>query len=219
MCPVVAVEGIIGAGKSTLCALIGRDLNLLYVPEPVDENPYLARFYADPKRWALHMQMWLVARRVKLILKAKENLGHWRGLLVDRSILGDRVFAELNHKLGNIDDDMWPIYDDFFTNMALVTPPPDVMVYLDVDIDAAMDAIASRGRDSEQTGVKREYQKRLKSAYDAMVSRVKNGSSDFDNWTLRTSVIHVEGYLSEAGVPRICEQIAMHIAAENHPIH
>lgn len=218
-CPVVAVEGIIGAGKSTLCKSIGRDLNLLYVPEPVEENPYLARFYAEPKRWALHMQMWLISRRVKSIIKAQEDMGTWRGLLVDRSILGDRVFAELNHELGNIDDDMWPIYEDFFTNMALITPPPNVMVYLNVSVDQAMDAVAKRGRGSELAGVKREYQERLKTAYDAMVDRVKNSVLDQDSWTLKTSVIEVDGYLRTNAIPRIIEQIAMHIDVVNQQIH
>lgn len=218
-CPVVAIEGIIGAGKSTLCDRIRHDLRLLYVPEPVEENPYLKRFYADQKRWALHMQMWLVSRRVKSILKAKEELGAWRGLLVDRSILGDRVFAELHHELGNIDDEMWPIYDDFFTNMALVTPPPDVMVYLNVSVDDAMNAMNKRGRGEEKTGVSREYQTQLKSAYDAMVSRVSNGSNDFNSWTLKTSVIEVDGYLSDVGVPRIVEQIAMHLDGAQHQVH
>ncbi len=218
-CPVVAVEGIIGSGKSTLCERIRRDLNLLYVPEPVEDNPYLDRFYLDQKRWALHMQMWLVSRRVESIIKAKDNLGAYRGLLVDRSILGDRVFAELHHKNGNIDDDMWPIYDDFFTNMAKVTPPPNVMVYLNVSAKQAIDRVQSRGRASEQKGVSIAYQIELKSAYDAMVDRVRNSVNNMDSWTLKTSVIEIEGYLNDGAIPRIIEQIAMHIDVDSTPVH
>lgn len=212
-CPVVAIEGIIGSGKSTLCERVRRDLNLYYVPEPVEDNPYLDLFYADQKRWALHMQMWLVSRRVRSIIEARNTIAGstWRGLLIDRSILGDRVFAELHHAKGNIDDDMWPIYDDFFANMALVTSPPDVMVYLNVDPEKAIERIANRGRVSERGGVTVDYLRDLKRGYDAMVDRVKNGDGSESSWTLETSVIEVDGYLADTGIPRIIEQIAMHI--------
>lgn len=221
MCPVVAIEGIIGSGKSTLCERVRRDLNLYYVPEPVEDNPYLDLFYEDQKRWALHMQMWLVSRRVKSVIEARNTVRNssWRGLLIDRSIIGDRVFAELHHANGNIHNDMWPIYDDFFNNMALVTPPPDVMVYLNVDPEKAFERINHRGRVSEKSGITVDYLRELKRGYDAMVDRVKNGDEDNNPWTLETSVIEVEGYLADSGVPRIIEQIAMHIDVATTRVH
>lgn len=220
-CPVVAVEGIIGAGKSTLCERACRDLNLFHVPEPVEDNPYLDAFYEDQKRWALHMQMWLVSRRVKSVLQAKDRIdgSEYRGLMVDRSILGDRVFAEIHLANGNISKEMWPIYDDFFTNMAMVTPPPDVLVYLDVTPEEALTHVKQRGRGSEQAGVTLAYERKLKTAYDKMVDRVKNELGDQLSWTMKTSVITVDGYLRDDAVPRIIEQIAMHLDVANTSVH
>lgn len=207
-CVVVAVEGIIGAGKSTLCNALERELRLAYVPEPVEDNPYLDKFYAEPSQWALHMQMWLVARRIKAMIMARDTLSpEHRGLLVDRSILGDRVFAEIQKKRGHITKDMWPIYDDFFTTMSLCVPPPDILVYLNASPTAAMERVHSRGRQSEQSGVTLDYQAELKAGYDSMVSRVENAIDQ--EWTQRTAVMRIPAYLTNDGVERVCEQISL----------
>lgn len=206
---VVAVEGIIGAGKSTLCQRLERDLDLMSVAEPVEENPYLDKFYADQKKWALHMQMWLVSRRVSATLEAIESKGLRNGLLIDRSLLGDRVFAELHRKNGNIDEDTWPIYDDFFENMIRVVPAPRVVVYLNVTPGQALVHVAKRGRASEQSGVTLEYLQALKAKYDEMIGKITNAKS---GWWKNTAVIDVKGYMQDVGVDNVVHMVADFIA-------
>ena len=198
--PVVAVEGIIGAGKSTFCEFIERRLNLYRIPEPVEENPYLDKFYADPPRWALQMQMWLVTRRCQALIKAQRgDFGQVRGILVDRSILGDRVFAEINKTEGNISEDLWPVYIDFFETMADLISPPDMIVYLNVTPSKAMNGVRTRGRASETGGVTLEYQQKLKAGYDSMIRRVADAR---EPWAGKTIVHEVTGYMDEDAMER-----------------
>jgi len=100
---VVVIEGIIGAGKSSLAKTLGEALGIKVMSEPVEENPYLEFFYQDPKRYAFEMQMHMLMRR-----HAQQQEASWRclngskGVVLDRSLPGDRVFCRLQRDLGNI---------------------------------------------------------------------------------------------------------------------
>ena len=59
----IIIEGLIGVGKSTLAVKLAKQLNYHLIKEPVIDNPYLEKFYADPKRYALEMQFWLMSKR------------------------------------------------------------------------------------------------------------------------------------------------------------
>lgn len=217
--PIVAVEGIIGAGKTTVCQRLTDCLPLLYVEEPTEENPWLERFYKDKSKWALHMQMWLIGRRARTIIQAYDLVrqnGAYKGILVDRSMLGDRVFALMHRREGNIAKELWPIYDDFFQNMTIVVPPPEVMIYLDVTPSLALEGVKNRARAAEQDGVTLEYLQSLKGEYRKMIADVCN-KSDVDangepnpwSWTMRTRVHKCNGHPDSEGVKAIAEVVSM----------
>lgn len=167
---VVAVEGIIGAGKTTLTKRLRDELHLHEVPEPVEDNPFLERFYKDQKKWAFPMQMWMVQRRAESIADAVEN---HKNIITDRSLVGDMVFAKMHRKNGNIDDEMWPVYSDTWRMMnRLLAPAPDVMVFLDVNPSTAFKRIHNRGRQSEVDGITLSYLQDLCAMYRSTIDKL-----------------------------------------------
>ena len=71
---VVIVEGNIGVGKTTLTCQLGRKLDYRIFLEPMSGNPYLAKFYKDPKKYALKMQLWLFRQRCMMYLRAVKHV-------------------------------------------------------------------------------------------------------------------------------------------------
>jgi deoxyadenosine/deoxycytidine kinase len=148
---IIVIEGIIGAGKSTLAKVIGQALGLHVMEESVDSNPYLDLFYEDPKRYAFPMQMHMLMRR-----HAQQQEASWRclngakGVILDRSLPGDRVFAKLHRDEGNISQLEWETYEMAFDIMTNALIPPRLLVYLDVPVTDALLRIEKRGREAEQ---------------------------------------------------------------------
>ena len=107
---VVIVEGLIGAGKSTLTQELGQAMgpDTLVLMEPDEQNnanPYLADFYGDKDRWAFTMQAHLLGVRYRMQLMAQWHAMGGRGhALCDRSYYGDTCFARMMHKTGQISD-------------------------------------------------------------------------------------------------------------------
>jgi len=101
----IIVEGNISAGKSTLCKNLAQLLNYKLFLEPaVEGNPYLQLFYQDPKKYALKMQLWLLRRRFETYAEAIRLISsnQCEGVLLDRSVFSDYVFAVKNFEDGNI---------------------------------------------------------------------------------------------------------------------
>src|SRR5687768_357995 len=98
----IIVEGIIGSGKTTLSKdLQERIFRSKVFNEPVTENPYLERFYSNPKRWALEMQYFLMAHRYRMHVDAiQEEWNNGITSIFDRSIFGDKAFADVLHGYG-----------------------------------------------------------------------------------------------------------------------
>lgn len=170
MAKVINVEGIIGAGKTTLVETLNRDYEVEVVPEPVDDNPLLDKFYEDPESYAFTIQMWLLSKR-----HAANRAAFWlaragRDILVDRGRRGDRCFAQVNHKLARISDDEMMVYDEFFT--AMNAREPDVIVMLDITAEEAMARIEARGRACE-SGIDIGYLRKLRIAHMAMVEEAR----------------------------------------------
>ena len=86
----IIVEGNISAGKSTLCKALGKELNYHVLLEPVLENPFLAKYYGNPKKYALPMQIWLLKHRYKAFIEALTTLmstdSDKAGVILDRSV-------------------------------------------------------------------------------------------------------------------------------------
>lgn len=148
----IVIAGLIGVGKSTFTGKLAELLGYQALYEPVDENPYLADFYKDPKKWAYPMQEFLKHRRFASYQYAVWGIrsGHFKGVVMDRSIHEDTVFAEINHRLGNIESRNWATYLQGFQDFQIFLPEPDVYIYLDATPEQCHERIMSRARPAEQ---------------------------------------------------------------------
>lgn len=148
---IISVEGLIGVGKSTFVKDLAEHLGYVALMEPVSEHPYLERFYEDPKRWAFPMQIDMMTRRHEIHRHATWAVrsGKIKGAVIDRSIWGDSVFANLNHRIGNIDDHSKATYDRLFETLTTDIAPMDEVIHLDASVATCMDRIARRSRDGE----------------------------------------------------------------------
>lgn len=143
----LVLAGNIGAGKSTLVGLLAERLGFRPYYEPVGENPYLADFYADMKRWAFHSQLFFLTHRVQ----SHRALMHdpW-SVVQDRSIYEDaEVFARNLYEQGNMSRRDWESYLELYRTLIELLPPPDLVVYLKASVPTLKKRIAKRGRDFE----------------------------------------------------------------------
>lgn len=163
---IVAVAGNIGAGKSSLVDWLSRQLGMVPFFEPHDENPYLADFYKDMRRWAFPSQLFFLIRRFQIHRKIAAYPGKGRPLVQDRTLYEDaEIFARHLHRQGYIDDRDYQTYQDLYFTLRDELRPPDLMIYLRCPLRTLVKRIARRGRDFEQT-IPRAYLKKLEVLYE-----------------------------------------------------
>jgi hypothetical protein len=159
----VAVAGNIGAGKSSLTRLLAERFGWIPYFESVDDNPYLADFYADMKRWSFHLQMYFLANRFK---NHKVMIESGVSVIQDRSIYEDaEIFARNLFEMGNMERRDYENYVSLFHVMMEYLKPPDLMIYLRSSVDTLVAQIARRGRTYEQT-IPRTYLEMLNRHYE-----------------------------------------------------
>jgi deoxyadenosine/deoxycytidine kinase len=175
--PLIWVEGLLGAGKSTFAREVGRRLNLRMIEEPVETNPYLEKFYQDPRKYAFGMQVFLLHKRYAMQQLASyeaTGVGGVAGAILDRSLAGDRVFAKMHMEAGNIDRLDWETYEMAYNYMARNLLPPTLLIYLDVQPSTAFDRMKKRNRNAE-AGVPLEYLKQLREGYESLLREAEHG--------------------------------------------
>lgn len=163
----VAIAGNIGVGKSTLTGLMAAKLGWEPCYEAVEENPYLADFYADMPRWGFQSQAFYLARRLRQhhALLQKEC-----AVIQDRSVYEDaEVFACNLFNQGHMSNRDWHTYFELYTALCQLLPPPDLVVYLKASVPTLLRRIAQRGREYER-GISGEYLAQLNTLYDRWTS-------------------------------------------------
>ena len=162
----VAVAGTIGAGKSTLTRLLAERHHLRPVYEAVDENPYLADFYADMRRWAFHSQMFFLATRLEQHL-AQVNPGE--RIIQDRTVDEDaNVFARALFEDGMIDERDFEVYSRTYRAVRQALRAPDLTIFVRASLPTVKRHIAMRGRGYEQQ-VPDAYLLRLEMLYQRWI--------------------------------------------------
>lgn len=168
----VAVAGNIGAGKSSLTRLFAERFGWQPYFESVDDNPYLADFYGDMKRWSFHLQIYFLANRFK---SHKRMLESGRSVIQDRTIYEDaEIFARNLYEIGKMDQRDYENYVSLFRVMMEYLKGPDLLIYLQASVDTLLGKIAKRGRDFEQS-IQREYLETLNRHYEDWIDRYKTG--------------------------------------------
>jgi len=177
MKPLLWVEGIIGCGKTTFSREVGKRLNFSVIEEPVDTNPYLEKFYQDPKTYAFGMQIYLLHRRYamqKMAALISLGVGPFAGAILDRSLSGDRVFASLHTAMGNINQLDWDTYEYCYNVMCHELLPPTKLIFLDVQPKTAYERMRQRNRGAE-AAVAIDYLERLNEGYQKLLQEAESG--------------------------------------------
>lgn len=160
---IIAIDAVVGAGKTVYMDMIAKELNIPCFNEPVQDNPILGKFYYDRKRYSFPLQVFFLNRRFEML---KEASAMGRPTLMDRSIYGDMIFAKLLYEEGNMDEDEFFLYRDLLRNMLDHVEAPKLMIYLKIDTDTAIERIKKRGREYELV-VERDYWERLNKEYQS----------------------------------------------------
>lgn len=164
----VAIAGNIGAGKSSLTELLAKHFNWQPFFESVDNNPYLADFYDDMRRWSFNLQIFFLSSRFR---HQKEMLQQSGGIIQDRTIYEDvEIFAKNLHQMGLMSDRDFKNYEALFREMTHFLQPPDLLIYLRAQVPTLVRQIQQRGRDYENT-IRIEYLERLNRLYEDWIDR------------------------------------------------
>jgi len=160
---VIVVEGNIGVGKTTLSKAIRDKYNMSLFKEI--SNPLtqfmLDKFYVNKSRYAFLLQVHFLNERFKMIKEIFKN----EGGILDRSIYGDRIFAEVLHNDGNMDEYEYKTYCSLLNNMLEHVKAPRILIYLSNDPLNSIRKIKERGIPSEQS-IPLDYLQSLKNIYD-----------------------------------------------------
>jgi len=143
----VAIAGNIGVGKSSLTQILSHRLGWRPFFEAVDDNPYLADFYADMRRWSFHSQIFFLGRRLQDHLRI---LACPDPAVQDRAIYEDaEIFARNLYRRGDFGERDYRIYRALYDALIQCLQPPDVIVYLRASTSTLQSRIRCRGREYE----------------------------------------------------------------------
>ena len=156
----IAVEGPIGAGKSSLAAILGEALSARVILESPDDNPFLGPFYRDRRRHAMSVQLfYLLQRYAQQGELAQGDLFSQGGVVTDYIFAKDRLFAALN-----LSPDEMSLYDRLYHILKPRTIAPDLVVYLQARTEVLIERIRRRGRPEEKP-IRAEYVEEVARAY------------------------------------------------------
>jgi deoxyadenosine/deoxycytidine kinase len=162
----VAIAGNVGVGKSTLTAKLAAYFSWTPFYEAVDDNPYLADFYRDMKRWSFHSQIYFLSRRLR---HHKDLILHPNHVVQDRTVYEDaEIFARNLHEQDQMHPRDYQSYRELYEVMVELLPPPDLLIYLKASVPTLMKRIAQRGRDFERD-ISSHYLERLNHFYNAWI--------------------------------------------------
>jgi deoxyguanosine kinase len=167
----IAIEGVIGVGKTSLARLLQPVFQTELLLEVFEENPFLSDFYADRERYAFQTQtFFLLSRYRQQNSQVPEILKKNIGLIADYTFEKDSLFARINLK-----GDELQMYYRVHEALAEKIPLPELIVYLRANTDVLMQRIAIRDRSYERN-MERDYIHELNLAYDEFYALHHNGS-------------------------------------------
>jgi len=162
----IAIEGVIGVGKTTLARLLKPIFHVNLLLEVFEENPFLSDFYADRERYAFHTQIFFLLSRYHQQRRAiPALLAAGTPLITDYTFEKDALFARINLR-----GDELEMYYRVHEALAEKIPHPDLLVYLRATTDTFMQRIALRDRTYEQN-MEPEYIDQLNRAYEEFFSQ------------------------------------------------
>lgn len=162
----IAIAGNIGAGKSSLTALLSNAFAWEPFYEAASENPYLADFYADMRQWSFHSQVFYLGKRLE---HHRLLVDHPGSVVQDRTVYEDaEIFARNLYDQGQMSERDYDAYRRLYRAVSSFLPPPDLIVYLRGSVETLVERIARRGNDYER-GIAPAYLQQLNQLYEAWI--------------------------------------------------
>lgn len=155
----IVIEGPIGVGKTSLARRLSESLNAQLVLEQADQNPFLERFYRNPRSAAFATQLFFLFQRARQMEEVRQQDLFGSVRVVDYLMEKDRLFARVT-----LDDAEYALYEKVYERVVVDAPKPDLVVYLQAPVDVLLDRISRRGIRYEQA-IDRGYLDRLTQAY------------------------------------------------------
>jgi len=157
----IAVEGAIGAGKTSLAQLLAERAKARLVLERLEENPFLPRFYEDRTKYAFQSQLFFLLNRYGQQRELLQQDLFYDCVICDYLFAKDRIFAYLN-----LDEDELVLYERIYDFLDEAIPKPDLVLYLQTSTDVLMERIRRRSRDYERN-IPEEYVRDLNERYNS----------------------------------------------------
>ncbi len=155
----IVVEGPIGVGKTTLARRLAGSFGSDLLLEGVEENPFLQRFYENPRSVALQTQLFFLFQRAQQLKSLRQGDMFQPVRVADYIMEKDRLFAELT-----LDADEFNLYLQVYEHVTLDAPRPDLVVYLQAPVEVLRKRIAERGRHYERH-LEESYLRRISERY------------------------------------------------------
>ncbi len=155
----IAIEGPIGVGKTSLARRIAADFEGELLLEGAEENPFLERFYKNPRHAALPTQLFFLFQRAQQMQSLRQNDLFAPVHVADFLLEKDRLFAQLN-----LDDDELRLYEQVYASLTPDAPRPDLVIYLQAPVEVLLERVQRRGRAAERF-IESNYLQRLVEAY------------------------------------------------------
>ncbi|HEY1772839.1 MAG TPA: deoxynucleoside kinase [Gammaproteobacteria bacterium] len=155
----LVVEGPIGVGKTSLAVKLAETLGGELMLERAEENPFLERFYRDPKNAALPTQLSFLFQRARQLQQLRQGDIFQPTRIADFLLDKDPLFARLN-----LDDEELKLYEQVYQHLTLDAPRPDLVIYLQAPVDVLIRRVQRRGIGYERF-IQHEYLERIVNAY------------------------------------------------------
>lgn len=162
--PYIAIEGVIGVGKTTLARLLQPELGGELLLEEFEENPFLSDFYADRQRYAFQTQIFFLLSRYRQQVSKLPPAMRRGAVISDYTFAKDRLFAGIT-----LSGDEFAMYQRVHDALGEQIPTPDLLVFLRADLDVLMARIAARDRPYER-GMDAVYIDQVRLAYEDFIA-------------------------------------------------
>jgi len=140
----IAVEGAIGAGKTSLVNLLGENYGARLILEETESNPFISKFYEDKEAYSFQTQVFFLLSRYNQYMQLAQRDLFNSVVVIDYLFQRDKVFARLN-----LEDHEYNLYEQIFTLIDAKAPKPDLVIYLQASTEVLQERVEKRGRDYE----------------------------------------------------------------------
>ena len=140
----IAVEGAIGAGKTSLVNLLGKQYGARIILEDNDTNPFIAKFYEDREAYSFQTQIFFLLNRFNQYLELAQRELFNSVVIIDYLFQRDKIFAQLN-----LADHEYRLYEQIFSLIDPKAPKPDLVIFLQASTKVLLERVSKRGRDYE----------------------------------------------------------------------